>query len=64
MTTAAACAAVRHARRHRAGRPRITDPDTPLDLLAAGGSGYHFFEKSVPRVTLRLRSAPDPAESR
>ncbi|MBN9463937.1 MAG: DUF364 domain-containing protein [Burkholderiales bacterium] len=36
------------------GGTRVTDPDTLLEMLAEGGSGYHFFEKSVTRVTLRL----------
>lgn len=36
------------------GGTRVIDPDTLLDMLAEGGSGYHFFEKTVQRVTLRL----------
>lgn len=45
-----------YARRHVAivGGTRVTSPDTLLDLLAEGGSGYHFFEKTVERLTLRL----------
>jgi hypothetical protein len=27
-------------------------PDALLDVLAEGGSGYHFFGQSVERVTL------------
>ncbi len=36
------------------GGTRVTDPDALLEALAEGGSGYHLFEKSVERVTLRL----------
>ncbi|MCL4182025.1 MAG: Fis family transcriptional regulator [Burkholderiaceae bacterium] len=36
------------------GGTRVAQPDALLDVLAEGGSGYHFFEKSVERVTLRL----------
>lgn len=34
------------------GGTRVTDPDVLLDLLAEGGSGYHFFGKSVERICL------------
>ena len=34
------------------GGVRITDPDDLLDLLAAGGSGYHFFGRSARRLGL------------
>ena len=27
------------------GGVRVTDPDPLLDILAEGGSGYHFFGK-------------------
>ncbi|MNV82528.1 hypothetical protein D3C71_1762690 [compost metagenome] len=37
------------------GGTRVLNPDVLLDLLAEGGSGYHFFGKTVERVTLRLR---------
>lgn len=37
------------------GGTRVLAPDELLDTLAEGGSGYHFFEKTVARVTLRLR---------
>jgi len=30
----------------------VTDPDKLLDVLAEGGSGYHFFEKSAHRVVI------------
>lgn len=36
------------------GGTRVLAPDELLDLLAEGGSGYHFFGKAVERVTLRL----------
>ena len=34
------------------GGTRVTDVDALLDLLSEGGSGYHFFGKSVERVSL------------
>ena len=34
------------------GGTRVTDPDALLNVLAEGGSGYHFFGRSVERVTL------------
>lgn len=34
------------------GGTRVLDPDGLLDLLAEGGSGYHFFGKTVERVTM------------
>ncbi|HVY13771.1 MAG TPA: DUF364 domain-containing protein [Rhodopila sp.] len=34
------------------GGIRVTDPDTFLDVLAEGGSGYHFFGKSAEKVVL------------
>ena len=34
------------------GGTRVTQVDALLDVLAEGGSGYHFFGKSVQRVTL------------
>lgn len=36
------------------GGTRVRAPDELLELLAEGGSGYHFFGKTVERVTLRL----------
>jgi uncharacterized protein (DUF4213/DUF364 family) len=41
---------------HILGTVRITQPDAFLDILAEGGSGYHFFGKSAVKVTLRPRS--------
>ncbi|MCL2021165.1 MAG: DUF364 domain-containing protein [Betaproteobacteria bacterium] len=38
------------------GGTRVKAPDELLGLLAEGGSGYHFFDKTVERVTLRLSS--------
>lgn len=37
------------------GGTRVLAVDELLDMLAEGGSGYHFFGKTVERVTLRLR---------
>jgi uncharacterized protein (DUF4213/DUF364 family) len=39
------------------GCVRITAPDTFLDLLAEGGSGYHFFGRSAQKVVLERRPA-------
>ncbi|WP_298211280.1 DUF364 domain-containing protein [Acidovorax sp.] len=36
------------------GGTRVLHPDALLDVLAEGGSGYHFFGKTVERVNLRL----------
>lgn len=36
------------------GGTRVRRPDELLELLAEGGSGYHFFGRSVERITLRL----------
>ena len=35
----------------------VTDPDLLLDLLAEGGSGYHFFGKAAERVVMEPRGA-------
>jgi uncharacterized protein len=37
------------------GSVRITDPDAFLELLAEGGSGYHFFGRSAEKVVLVRR---------
>lgn len=37
------------------GGVRVAAADELLDLLAEGGSGYHFFDRLVARVTLRLQ---------
>jgi uncharacterized protein (DUF4213/DUF364 family) len=37
------------------GCVRITEPDAFLDLLAEGGSGYHFFGRSAQKVVLARR---------
>jgi uncharacterized protein len=39
------------------GCVRITEPDAFLDLLAEGGSGYHFFGRSAQKLVLVRRSA-------
>lgn len=38
------------------GGVTITDPDAFLDLLAEGGSGYHFFGRVAEKVVLRRRT--------
>jgi uncharacterized protein len=38
------------------GSVRITDPDALLDVLAEGGSGYHFFGRSAEKVVLARRA--------
>jgi hypothetical protein len=35
------------------GSIRVTDADNFLDVLAEGGSGYHFFGKSAQKIVLR-----------
>lgn len=37
------------------GTIRVTDADGFLDVLAEGGSGYHFFGRSAQKVVLRSR---------
>ena len=37
------------------GGIRVTDADRFLDVLAEGGSGYHFFGKSAQKIVLRSR---------
>jgi len=39
------------------GGVRITDPDAFLDLLAEGGSGYHFFGRVAEKIVLARRAA-------
>ncbi|MGH7037026.1 MAG: Rossmann-like domain-containing protein [Stellaceae bacterium] len=39
------------------GCVRITDPDAFLDLLAEGGSGYHFFGRSAQKLAFVRRPA-------
>lgn len=38
------------------GGVRVTQPDRLLDVLAAGGSGYHFFDTLADRTVLVARS--------
>ncbi len=40
------------------GGVRITDPEAFLDVLAEGGSGYHFFGRSAEKVVLVRRTTP------
>ena len=37
------------------GCVKITEPDSFLDLLAEGGSGYHFFGRSAQKLVLARR---------
>ena len=46
------------------GGTRVLAPDELLELLAEGGSGYHFFGKTVERVTLVLPSEIGTTRSR
>jgi uncharacterized protein (DUF4213/DUF364 family) len=34
----------------------VKKPDELLDVLAAGGSGYHFFDKLAPRIVIEKPS--------
>jgi len=43
------------------GTVRITEPDEFLEMLAEGGSGYHFLGRSAQKVVLVRRSAIDVA---
>ena len=36
----------------------VTDPNRLLDILAEGGSGYHFFGKGADRIAVQRSSAP------
>ncbi len=36
----------------------VTDPDRLLDILAEGGSGYHFFGKGADRIVTRRSPSP------
>ncbi|MGH7031694.1 MAG: Rossmann-like domain-containing protein [Stellaceae bacterium] len=44
------------------GCVRITAPDVFLDLLAEGGSGYHFFGRSAQKLVLARRPAGSTAK--
>jgi len=39
------------------GGVRVTEPDALLDVLAEGGSGYHFFGRSAEKTVLIAKSA-------
>ena len=41
------------------GGIQVTAPDAFLDMLAEGGSGYHFFGKSAEKVVLVRRNASE-----
>jgi uncharacterized protein (DUF4213/DUF364 family) len=43
------------------GGVRITDPEAFLDLLAEGGSGYHFFGRSAEKIVLARRRTASQA---
>ena len=43
------------------GTVRITEPDEFLDMLAEGGSGYHFLGRSAQKVVLVRRAAASAA---
>ena len=45
------------------GCVRITEPDTFLDLLAEGGSGYHFFGRSAEKLVLARRALAVQAQA-
>jgi uncharacterized protein len=44
------------------GCVKITDADAFLDLLAEGGSGYHFFGRSAQKLVLARRPVKYPAK--
>jgi uncharacterized protein len=44
------------------GCVRITEPDAFLDLLAEGGSGYHFFGRAAEKIVLLRRPGDDPGK--
>jgi uncharacterized protein (DUF4213/DUF364 family) len=45
------------------GGVKITDPDGFLDLLAEGGSGYHFFGRVAEKVVLARRAEAEAAKA-
>ena len=45
------------------GCVQITEPDTFLDLLAEGGSGYHFFGRSAEKLVLARRAPTVQAQA-
>jgi uncharacterized protein len=45
------------------GCVRITEPDAFLDLLAEGGSGYHFFGRSAEKLVLARRTLAVQAQA-
>jgi len=45
------------------GSIQVTRPDEFLDVLAEGGSGYHFFGRSAEKIVLRTRRPADLAQA-
>jgi uncharacterized protein (DUF4213/DUF364 family) len=45
------------------GGVRVTAPDDFLDLLAEGGSGYHFFGRVAEKVVLQRRTIAEAAKA-
>ena len=45
------------------GCVRITEPDAFLDVLAEGGSGYHFFGRSAQKIVLARRTPAVSAQA-
>lgn len=45
------------------GGVRITEPDEFLDVLAEGGSGYHFFGRSAQKIVLARRTPAISAQA-
>jgi uncharacterized protein (DUF4213/DUF364 family) len=48
---------------HILGSIQVTRPDEFLDVLAEGGSGYHFFGRSAEKIVLRARRPVEPAHA-
>ena len=44
------------------GTIRVTRGDEFLDMLAEGGSGYHFFGRSAEKIVLKSRRLAAPRE--
>jgi len=40
------------------GGVRVTEPDRVLDIIAEGGSGFHFFDKGAERIVIQQLQAP------
>jgi uncharacterized protein (DUF4213/DUF364 family) len=48
---------------HILGTIKVTRPDEFLDVLAEGGSGYHFFGRCAEKIVLRARRPGEPAQA-